>query len=68
MSDIAMTCAVCQGSFERPDMAGCPFHEGPICSLCCSLDKDCHDMCKKTDGPVNLGLPTPARAGSAPTR
>jgi purine-cytosine permease-like protein len=67
MSDTTLTCAVCQGSFERPDMAGCPFHEGPICSLCCSLDKDCHDMCKKTDGPVNLGLPTPARAASAPT-
>jgi purine-cytosine permease-like protein len=67
MSDVAMTCTVCRGSFERPDMAGCPFHEGPICSLCCSLDKDCHDMCKKTDGPVNLGLPTPAGVGSAPT-
>jgi hypothetical protein len=34
--------------FERPDMASCPFHQGAVCSLCCSLDKQCHDMCKTT--------------------
>ncbi|MEP9383601.1 hypothetical protein [Nocardioides sp. KR10-350] len=39
-------CTVCDTTFERPDMAHCPHHEGSICSLCCSLDKECHDMCK----------------------
>ncbi len=46
MSTLALECAVCVTAFERPDMAGCPFHGGSICSLCCSLDKECHDMCK----------------------
>ncbi len=27
-------------------MAWCPAYVGPICSLCCSLDSRCHDMCK----------------------
>ncbi|MBO0842001.1 MAG: hypothetical protein J2O46_02360 [Nocardioides sp.] len=42
-------CAVCQTSYERPDVAHCPFHEGSVCSLCCSLEKSCHDMCKTTE-------------------
>ncbi|HWC82365.1 MAG TPA: hypothetical protein VG756_20635 [Pseudonocardiaceae bacterium] len=54
-------CVVCGDAFERPDLAGCPHHGGTICSLCCSLDADCHDSCKKP-GPVGLGLPTPGRA------
>jgi purine-cytosine permease-like protein len=39
-------CTVCGQGYEAPDMAGCPFHGGPICSLCCTLEKACHDMCK----------------------
>lgn len=27
-------------------MAWCPAYAAPICSLCCSLDARCHDMCK----------------------
>ncbi len=27
-------------------MASCPAYSGPICSLCCSLDARCHDLCK----------------------
>ncbi len=27
-------------------MAWCPAYAAPICSLCCSLDSRCHDMCK----------------------
>ena len=27
-------------------MASCPAYAGPICSLCCSLDARCHDICK----------------------
>lgn len=46
VSAVELTCTVCHDDFERPDMAYCPFHEGDICSLCCSLDKTCHDMCK----------------------
>jgi len=40
-------CSVCTYSYEPDDMAGCPFYDGPICSLCCSLDAHCHDTCKK---------------------
>jgi signal transduction histidine kinase/purine-cytosine permease-like protein/DNA-binding NarL/FixJ family response regulator len=40
------TCVVCEGTFERPDMAYCPAYRGDICSLCCSLDARCHDLCK----------------------
>lgn len=41
-----LACVVCQQPYELPDMASCPFHTGPICSLCCTLEKGCHDMCK----------------------
>ncbi|MDQ1632715.1 MAG: hypothetical protein QOC80_2687, partial [Frankiaceae bacterium] len=55
LSAEVIECTVCRTGFERPDMAGCPFHSKPdnmqaICSLCCSLEKSCHDMCKKPDG------------------
>jgi signal transduction histidine kinase/ActR/RegA family two-component response regulator len=39
-------CIICETVFEAPDMALCPAYRGPICSLCCSLDARCHDMCK----------------------
>ncbi|RYM02763.1 hypothetical protein EWH99_10960 [Sporolactobacillus sp. THM7-7] len=40
------TCVMCGHEYEVKDMAYCPFHEGPICSLCCSLESACHDTCK----------------------
>jgi signal transduction histidine kinase/DNA-binding NarL/FixJ family response regulator len=40
-------CCICEHSFEREDMAYCPFYSGPICSLCCSLDARCEDVCKE---------------------
>ena len=40
-------CCICESSFESEDMAGCPVYDGPICSLCCSLDARCEDSCKK---------------------
>ncbi|HSV67174.1 MAG TPA: hypothetical protein VLJ59_14845 [Mycobacteriales bacterium] len=46
LSAVTLTCVVCGMEFERPDMASCPYHQGAICSLCCSLDKACHDVCK----------------------
>lgn len=39
-------CCICDHHFEPEDMSHCPAYSGPICSLCCSLDSRCHDMCK----------------------
>jgi len=43
---VGKTCAVCERDYEAEDMAHCPAYQGPICSLCCSLDARCHDLCK----------------------
>lgn len=64
LSDVTSTCVACSEDFERPDMAGCPFHSGTICSLCCSLESECHDSCKSTA--VDLGMPTAALIAEAP--
>ncbi len=42
----AQKCAICERDYEGEDMAYCPAYQGPICSLCCSLDARCHDLCK----------------------
>ena len=39
-------CTVCEREYEGEDMAYCPAYLGSICSLCCSLDARCNDMCK----------------------
>ncbi|HWP20212.1 MAG TPA: ATP-binding protein [Burkholderiaceae bacterium] len=39
-------CVVCEREYEGDDMAHCPAYRGRICSLCCSLDVRCHDLCK----------------------
>ncbi|CAM3851355.1 hypothetical protein ALPO108162_09185 [Alicyclobacillus pomorum] len=44
-----MLCANCGYEYEVEDMLHCPFQNAPICSLCCSLERACHDMCKSTD-------------------
>lgn len=41
------TCAVCENRFERGDTAHCPVYSGPICSMCCTLETRCHDVCKE---------------------
>jgi signal transduction histidine kinase/purine-cytosine permease-like protein len=41
-----IACRVCELPFEGEDMAHCPAYAGPICSLCCSLDARCGDLCK----------------------
>jgi signal transduction histidine kinase/DNA-binding NarL/FixJ family response regulator len=41
-----VTCSICEHPFETEDMAWCPAYSAPICSLCCSLDSRCHDLCK----------------------
>jgi len=40
-------CCICENNFEHEDMSYCPAYQGPICSLCCSLDGRCRDVCKK---------------------
>ncbi|HUB63781.1 MAG TPA: ATP-binding protein [Methylocella sp.] len=39
-------CSICENSFDRTDMAYCPAYNVAICSLCCTLESRCHDMCK----------------------
>ncbi|MFT4269058.1 MAG: ATP-binding protein, partial [Xenophilus sp.] len=39
-------CTICEREYEGPDMAHCPAYQGDICSLCCTLDARCGDLCK----------------------
>ena len=39
-------CTICDREYEAPDMAHCPAYGGAICSLCCTLDARCGDLCK----------------------
>jgi len=43
---VARRCVICEREYEGPDMAHCPAYQGPICSLCCTLDARCGDLCK----------------------
>ncbi|WP_330332413.1 hypothetical protein OHS33_23680 [Streptomyces sp. NBC_00536] len=63
------TCGVCESAYELPDIADCPVQAGPICSLCCSLDATCGDVCRKgaggaagAGGAVVLPMPTVRRS------
>jgi signal transduction histidine kinase/purine-cytosine permease-like protein len=58
-----LTCCICERDYEPRDLAQCPFYEGPICSLCCSLDTHCHDICKQPEP-----LLAPFRSPGSPTR
>ena len=40
------TCTICEREYEGEDMAYCPAYSAPICSLCCTLDARCDDLCK----------------------
>jgi len=40
-------CSICNYTYDIEDMAYCTLHKVNICSLCCSLDSLCHDVCKK---------------------
>jgi purine-cytosine permease-like protein len=55
-----LSCVSCGFEYEKQDMTGCPFHQGNICSLCCSLDSACHDECKKPHATPVLSFGTPA--------
>jgi signal transduction histidine kinase len=41
-----LRCTICENVFESGDMALCPAYSGPICSLCCTLESRCQDVCK----------------------
>lgn len=41
-----LQCCICEHHFEKEDMTYCPAYGGNICSLCCSLDSRCQDVCK----------------------
>jgi signal transduction histidine kinase/CheY-like chemotaxis protein/purine-cytosine permease-like protein len=43
---ITQRCVICEREYEGPDMAHCPAYQGAICSLCCTLDARCGDLCK----------------------
>lgn len=62
VEDVTAThvCTVCEAGYELPDIADCPVRSGPICSLCCSLDATCGDVCRKEvqGGAVILPMPS----------
>ncbi|MEX8494693.1 ATP-binding protein [Sphaerotilus sp.] len=39
-------CTICERDYEGEDVVHCPAYGGAICSLCCTLDVRCHDLCK----------------------
>ena len=39
-------CCICGTRFEAEDVSVCPAYQGNICSLCCTLDARCNDLCK----------------------
>ncbi|WP_293778318.1 ATP-binding protein [uncultured Oxalicibacterium sp.] len=47
VASTTLSCTVCSNTFELEDMAHCPAYDATICSLCCTLESRCHDMCKK---------------------
>jgi signal transduction histidine kinase/purine-cytosine permease-like protein len=64
-----IACRVCELPFEGEDMAHCPAYNGPICSLCCSLDARCGDLCKphgrlETQAQAALGRLLPSRTAA----
>jgi purine-cytosine permease-like protein len=65
-STVHVQCSVCSEHYEMPDVALCPFHAGPICSLCCTLERSCKDVCKTTSGDAEatgIALPMAGVAG-----
>ena len=46
MTAAVQRCVICEREYEGPDMAHCPAYQGAICSLCCTLDARCGDLCK----------------------
>jgi signal transduction histidine kinase/purine-cytosine permease-like protein len=57
-----LRCVICNYGYEPRDMAHCPFYEGAICSLCCTLEAHCHDVCKR---PGQVRVAREIRRGTA---
>jgi signal transduction histidine kinase/ActR/RegA family two-component response regulator len=55
---VARRCVICERPYEGDDLAQCPAYGGPICSLCCSLDARCHDLCKPEGTRIGVQLRT----------
>jgi purine-cytosine permease-like protein len=43
-------CITCAQRFELAEFVTCPFHNGPICSVCCASEKSCRELCKSPEG------------------
>ena len=52
LNDNLIQCCICRQNYEPQDMAGCPVYDDAICSLCCTLDACCNDICKQLPGAV----------------
>jgi len=50
-SNALETCGICEQQYAHTDFAFCTFYQTPICSLCCTLDSNCHDYCKPKKTP-----------------
>ena len=61
-----LTCGACDTAYERPDVAQCPYHTstGIVCSLCCSLEKNCGEMCKPEGTAADLPMPAVRQSAS----
>lgn len=64
----ANECAICQHQFDAEDMTSCPAYSASICSLCCSLENQCADQCRKhatlltqSFNAINYFFPSPER-------
>ena len=49
-------CCICEQEYELQDIAFCPAYDRPICSLCCTLNARCRDVCKTTNIKNNQSL------------
>lgn len=51
------TCTVCDIDYELPDVVDCAHHGAAVCSLCCTLETGCEQVCQRAGTePVQLVL------------
>ena len=53
-STSTVRCCICEREYEHEDMAHCTAYQGTICSLCCTLDARCNDLCKPANARVGI--------------
>ncbi|MGH3866464.1 MAG: purine-cytosine permease family protein [Pseudonocardiaceae bacterium] len=41
------TCTVCDVAYELPDVVDCSYHGAAVCSLCCTLETGCEQVCQR---------------------